>query len=197
MKPEDFAKTPGLNEPLDFKNLNLTLLNAAIFHETNRQRSAKGSLTHLQHSPHLENLAAIQTRNILKRKTVTHLNSNPGQRTLKDRFHRAGISSTIWAENLAMVFGIKYESGSEFYSGNTDGVPTPSKTPDGPPIPPHTYKSFATAVLNDWMDSPGHRKNILLTDITTLGTYVLYDTESKGVPTFYCAQVFAGEVTKK
>ncbi len=136
MHPKDFARIPRLQEQLNFKNLDLTLLNAAIFHETNRRRVQKSIRSPLRYSDKLQDVAALQVQNNLERQKVSHQNTNPGQRALEDRFDFVGIRSSVWAENLAMVFGIKYESGTKFYHGNTNGIPTPRKTPEGPPIPP-------------------------------------------------------------
>jgi len=48
-----------------------------------------------------------------------------------------------------------------FYARVEDERLVFSYEPEGDPIKPHTYVGFALSLLDHWMNSPGHRKNIL------------------------------------
>jgi uncharacterized protein YkwD len=59
----------------------------------------------------------------------------------------------------------------------------------GEPMPPHTYSSFAQALLDDWMNSPGHRENILSDEAPYLGAACAYQDDDE-MPLYYCVQLF-------
>ena len=97
-----------------------------------------------------------------ERNVLTHANPDaPELRTPSDRVRAAGLVPGFVAENVATHFGIRYRSGSPIYRVDRDGRRGFSATPGGPPIPPHTYLTFARSLLDQWMASPGHRQNIL------------------------------------
>jgi uncharacterized protein YkwD len=194
MPHEEFGKVEKLKTPIDFDNIDLALLDAAVFHETNRHR-VENDLPPLGFEPVLREAAAVQVRGMIRMQEVSHKHPDADKKTLSDRFELLEIDTDILAENVAMVFGIRYESGTDFYKRRKAGGLVFSEKPDGPPIPPHTYASFSEALLVDWMASPGHRRNILRKSLRTLGTSSLHDKSALGMDTFYSAQEFAGQVT--
>ena len=179
MSPADFAKLPEVQASLDFENLDLGLLDAAVFHETNRHRRDKG-LSSLGFEPVLREAAAVQVRGMIQVQEISHEHPDADKKTLGDRFELLGISSRVRAENVAQVFGIRYESGTDVYKRMKEGRAVFSLQAGGPAIQPHTYASFATHLLDEWMASPGHRKNILMEDLKTLGTSSLHDRQAHG-----------------
>ncbi len=194
VSPGDFAKIEKVQTAIDFENIDLALLDAAVFHETNRQR-VKNDLPPLGFKPVLREAASIQVRGMIRMKAISHEHPDADKKTLEDRFRLLGIETNILAENVAMVFGIRYESGTNVYKRKNAGRMVYSEEPDGPPIAPHTYASFAEHLLAEWMASPGHRRNILRKELETLGTSSRHDRSALGMDSFYCAQEFAGEVT--
>ena len=80
-----------------------------------------------------------------------------------------GINSGYRGENIAYTFGIEYKAGKGVYSPDQNGGYFSYKY-KGKPIENHTYLGFAKAILTQWMNSPGHRANILNSDFTYLGT---------------------------
>jgi uncharacterized protein YkwD len=189
MPPEDFGKLPEAGHELDFEHLDHRLLAAAIFHETNRRR-AEHKLPALEPMPGLREAARIQARGMRKEEVVSHTHPDESKKTLSDRLDLLGIKGRFFAENVAMTFGLRYESGEPFYTRREDGRQIPSIEPDGPPIPPHTYQSFAADLLDQWMNSPGHRENILSEDARMLGTWALHDRSPEGMDSLYSVQVF-------
>jgi GNAT superfamily N-acetyltransferase len=67
-----------------------------------------------------------------------------------------------------------------------------SYEPNGKPIPPHTYVSFAKALLSQWMNSPHHKENILIADARYMGSACApsRDDGDRDFHKFYCAQEF-------
>lgn len=168
------------------------LLAAAVFHETNRRRELQG-LPALSFNPGAQEAAAMQARIMAKKGKISHDNpEHPELKTLQDRVRKAGLTPQFAAENVATAFDIQYESGRTFYERVENGRTIASYTPKGKSIPRHTYLSFAKQLLDGWMNSPGHRKNILHKSAKSLGASCVPGVESGSGPmrTFYCAQVF-------
>ena len=100
----------------------------------------------------------------------------------------AGFDFRFLAENVATQFTIQYQSGRTVYR-----VPAGtgfSYRPDGPPLPRHTYRTFAATVLAQWMNSPGHRQNILSDEPERFGSDCRLRQEQSGLDQFYCVQLF-------
>lgn len=187
---ESFRALPLARKILDPANLDHELLSAAIFHETNRRR-LEHNLPLFQHHPAVVQAASMQAGEMAGKGYVDHVNrTNPKMKSLADRLKLAGLKPRISAENVAMTFGIRYTSGRTFYIRKESGETIFSDTPDGPPIERHTYLSFADALVEAWMNSPGHRKNILYPEVKFLGCRALPARNKEGMDVFYSCQVF-------
>lgn len=187
--PEAFWKRPALKEEIDFDKIDRALLDAAVFHETNRRR-AKHDLPPLKFRPKLREAARLQARAMVKLGKVTHENPAKNEKMPSDRMKLLGLDGHYYAENVAMVFGIRYKSGEQVYPRELEGREVFSKKPGGKPIQPHSYASFAKYLLDEWMASPGHRKNILSKEPEFLGVSCLHDRPATDMDRFYCAQEF-------
>lgn len=194
MKAGKFWKLDAVKEEIDFEHIDFVLLDAAVFHETNRRRM-DNDLTALKFKPVLREAARIQVRGMIRMGKVSHQHPDPNKKTMRDRFDFLGIETRLLAENVAMTFGIRYQSGDEFYSRKKDGRTIFSVEANGPPIPPHSYASFAKHLLDEWMASPSHRKNILTPGLVCLGVSSLHDRSGFGMDSFYSAQEFSGKIT--
>ena len=100
----------------------------------------------------------------------------------------AGAANPKAAENIITEVAIEYESGENVYVRDRKKGHF-SRTADGPILPRHTYRSFAKSVVDRWMDSPGHRKNILAKDALQIGIGTAFRDE-RGFPTFVAVQNF-------
>lgn len=186
---DSFARLAAARRVIDPDAVDYDLLDAAVFHETNRRRREKG-LSALKHDAKARTAAQTQSRDMAKGGFVGHENPDPRKKTLGDRAKLAGLRPRVLAENVASTFGRRYTSGKAFYSREENGRKIYSATPDGPPIPMHTYLSFAEALLDSWMKSPGHRKNILHREVEYLGCACALPRNPNAMETFYCTQVF-------
>ncbi len=189
MDPEKFRNLPEAAEAIDFEHIDHDLLAAAVFHETNRRR-ATNKVEPLAFKEGLREAARIQARGMRKEEVVSHQHPDESKETLSDRFDFLGIKGRYFAENVAMTFGIQYKSGAPLYPRRENGRKILSDAAGGAPIPPHSYLSFAEALLDEWMDSPGHRKNIVATEPAFLGVSCLHDRTSDGMDRIYSVQVF-------
>lgn len=141
----EFKKYGPANKQIDFENIDFPLLNAAIFYETNRMRQKYGRKPY-NHSVAMERAALMHTLDMAAGNFFSHQNPrNPEKREPSDRTALFGGGAA--GENIATTFGIQYKAGTAVSSISS--------------IPPHTYNSFAEALVDSWMHSPGHRANIL------------------------------------
>ena len=174
---------------LSFERFNRELLDAAVFHETNRRRQQSG-LPPLAYNAKAREMARIQSRAMAKGRFVEHTNPDPQQRNTTDRARTVGLHPRFLGENVASTFGRRYKSGMGFFVREENRRKIYSYQPNGPAIPPHSYLSFAEALLDEWMESPGHRQNILHKSPQYLGCACEPSSDDTTLETFYCTQIF-------
>ncbi len=191
MDSSRFFQLAKVEDKIDLRHINNSLLSAAIFHETNikRQEHGKAPLSHL---PRLDEAARIHAQDMAENEYVAHVNQREQElRTPLKRVREVGLKDIRFvAENVASHFGIQYEPGKIVFPEKKDGDTEYYYQPGGKPIANHTFRSFAESLLDEWMNSPGHRKNILSGQPKYLGTGCSVDEDDKGMAKFYCVQLF-------
>jgi len=186
----DFQKLDAAKEEIDPKNLREALLSAAIFHETNERRAGL-KLPALAFHEKAGSAAVAHAVAMAKHRTLSHGTpwKEPGS-TAYERLVAQGLQPRFSAENIAFNFVLRYEAGKPFYQREENGGTVYSYEPDGAPLKPHTYLSFAEAILTQWMNSPGHRKNIIAPESEFLGVGCALSNDDKGFDTIYADQDF-------
>lgn len=177
------------HEEINLEDINYPLLHAAIFFATNEIR-AKRKKTVLAFHPKLEKSAQMHSKDMVQYNFFGHVNPhNNAHKTPKDRAQLAGIENPYMAENVAEEFGLQYQSGSDVYIIGPGKFSTES---GGEIIPPHSYLSLAHRVVESWMNSPPHKKNILREDALQLGCGAWYykNKDFNQMPTFLFTQNF-------
>jgi len=186
---EAFRNEKLCNDTLDFDTIDLPRLNALLFYMTNEIR-AKHKLPVLEYAKELEDAASMHSRDMVMKDFFSH--DNPFDREKKtpnDRALVTGIKNPFIAENIAEEFGLQYKSGSNVV---VLGKGRFSYEPEENLIPPKTYLMLAVSLLERWMNSPEHRKNILSPDALQIGcgTYFFTDSQFNDMPTFMATQNF-------
>lgn len=185
-----FRELEKAQEKIQPEEIDRDLIDAAVFHETNRRRQVQG-LPVLAFNAKAREAAEIQSGAMSRHGFVGHGNPvHPELRTAMQRARKAGLEPRVLAENVASAFARNYESGEKVYVRMGNGERIFSREPDGPPIGMRTYLEFAEALLDQWMSSPGHRKNILNKSVEYLGTSCVAAAQDEGMEKVYCAQVF-------
>lgn len=188
LPPAKFGVLPELQEPIGLESINRPLLVAAIFHETNRRRTAEGLPAFLP-LDRLNEAADAQAAMMALRQKMEHDNPIPGQRTPLLRVRQTGIEPERVAENVATTpllnppaqsLFVRIENGRKIFSAEAGG----------PEMPLHTYASFARAVLDQWMNSPVHRANIMNRHLHRLGCATRGSKTPTSVDAIYSVQVF-------
>ncbi len=141
----EFQKLEIIHSKIDIRNIDYKLFNAAIFYATNLQRKKYGKKEFI-HNVLLEKSAYIHSQDMVKHNFFSHTSPINGKEKMTDRYRYVGIN--------------KYGSAAENICYNYQVSPT--------------YWSFAVELVNGWMDSPGHRKNILNSQYIYLGCGVYY-----------------------
>lgn len=183
--PEAFKDYGPANHFLDFKKIDYPLLNAAIFFEISRVRVAHGKSPVL-HSKALEKAAISHSRNMVEKAFFGHTNPyDSNRRTPLQRMEAFGVMGKITAENIALAFGIRYKGGSPVIPPTRKDEPFRDFR-TGEVIRHHTYNSLAEAVVDEWMQSAGHRANILDERLKSAGTGLSHFEDRK----FYYMHTF-------
>jgi uncharacterized protein YkwD len=157
-----FLQKKELNQPIDAKNPNYELLNAAIFHATNQAREQEGLKAFL-HSEVLYKVAKQHSEAMISENFYSHINSkNSNLRTMPLRIQSQTNEFMEMAENIAQYDVLSvYEQyciqKRKSYSGEFEYLDCKTKSP----IPMFTYWDYAQVVVKGWMNSTGHRENIL------------------------------------
>ncbi|MFM7180707.1 MAG: CAP domain-containing protein [Verrucomicrobiales bacterium] len=137
---EPFAKHPPAQRLLDRAKLDHRLLSAAIFHATNRQRTAH-KFPPLVHSEALSRAAQGHSNAMAAGGFFAHDNPKDRDRkTMKQRLELEGIKEGFRSENIAKT-----------------------------PVQGLTYLSAADAMVAQWMKSRRHRNAILDRKMLYLG----------------------------
>ncbi|MDX5338352.1 MAG: CAP domain-containing protein [Cyclobacteriaceae bacterium] len=186
-----FFDQKSLDRPLDFKNLDYPLLQAAIFYYTNLERQKFG-LTLFQYAQEVEQTATGHAQDMVNYNFYGHTSPIRFRRTLRDRLNRSGLNPKYIGENICSTFGLQYQSGKKVSKPAKPGEFRYLNTSSREIIPPHTYRSFAQSVVKLWMESPGHRQNILNPQFTHLGcgASVYFEKSFYGMPYFMAVQNF-------
>ncbi len=190
---ESFREHEEALKAIDFDSIDYALMSAAVFHETNRRRVEHG-LQPLEFREKLREAAKIQALSMAKREVVTHGHPGAGKRAPADRLDHVGLRGAFSAENVALTFGIRYESEKPFMTREEDGTTVFSYEPGGEAIAPHSYISMAESLMDGWMASPGHRRNILDKSPEELGTGHAHGKNAVAMDVFYSVQVFFKEL---
>ncbi|MDZ7290786.1 MAG: CAP domain-containing protein [candidate division KSB1 bacterium] len=188
---KNFRSNPFFSQSIDFDHIDYRLLHAAIFYVTNEIR-IKNKRMPLAFALELERAAHLHAKSMVEQDFFSHDNPyDKNRRTPEKRARLAGIKNPFIAENIATHFGIQYQAGAPVYPVDRSKGTFSYNSSDSL-IPNHTYLSFAEAIVKQWMESSGHRANILSKDAVQLGcgAYFYRDPNFHNMPTFKAVQNF-------
>ena len=134
-----------IHQLIDKNDIDYELFKAAIFYCTNIQRIKYGKKPFI-HSILLERAAQDHSKSMVVNNFYSHTSPVRGKESMADRLISVGISR----------FGSKAENIFNKFESNP------------------TYWSFAVSLVQGWMESSGHRRNILSDKYNYLGCGVYY-----------------------
>tara|TARA_B100001250_G_C19407794_1_gene617656 strand:+ start:15 stop:623 length:609 start_codon:yes stop_codon:yes gene_type:complete len=147
----NFSKLEIVNAKIDFDNINYDLFSASIFYATNFQRK-KFKKKEFKYSIALNLAAQGHSEDMVNYDFYDHRSKVRHKRNLRDRMEIVGIEGGGFAENIHNSFAKEAEP---------------------------TYWSFASSIVQGWMNSKGHRGAILNTKYKYLGCGVYYYVNNK------------------
>lgn len=163
---DNFRSYSPFHDTIDIANFDNHLLEAAVFFLTNEIRVYK-KLKYLPYHSLLAKTARIHSDQMAKYDFFDHTNKkNKKYREAEDRAKAAGIINPRLAENIIEGFIVEYNSGDKVIAG-APGEFLDQKTRKR--LPNRTYYSLANTLLDLWMNSKGHRANILSEDALEFG----------------------------
>ena len=186
---QNFRTNKLFTETIDFYQIDYPRLNAAIFYVTNEER-VKNNLPAVAFHKLLEDAAGGHSKRMVRLNYFDHIDPyNDLLKSPSDRLRFAGIANPYSAENIATPFAIKYKEGFTIYPLDRKNTHF-SYSPNGDAIPNHTYLSLAEYVVDLWMNSEGHRANILNPNAKQLGCGTFFYRERNNIPKFMATQNF-------
>jgi len=126
-----FKSLPIVNQEIDPNRIDYLLLSAAIFYRTNEER-IKYRRKEFIHSAALEKAAFNHSKDMVNFNFFSHTSPVAGKKSMRDRIKAVGVQYSSIGENICYL------------------------SKQNP-----TYWELADELLLTWMDSPGHKSNIL------------------------------------
>lgn len=185
----NFRRYEPYQQKIDIDNFDPKLLESAIFFLTNEIR-VKNKLPELKYCPLLAEAAKIHSDQMARLNFFDHTNlKNKKLREPEDRARTAGVTNPKIAENIIEGFILEYNSGDRVIA-SSPGVFLNEK--DRKQLQERTYLSLAENLIELWMNSKGHRANILAKDALELGCGVtLYTMKNfNSMPAVKATQIF-------
>ena len=190
INPSVFFSDSTLEKRIDIFDIDLNYLNAVIFHLTNNERS-KFDLPIFLFYENLYKSSIFHSESMIKYNYFDHINNiEKKMKTPYDRIFYFNDSYTAFAENILENNLLEYEGEVLNYRTefNSDGTLSYYNI-KGDKIHYGTYIFIAQRLITQWMNSPGHRANILNKKLSHLGCACAIDI-SKVPVLIRCTQNF-------
>ncbi len=174
---KEFYTISALHDPINIQTPDYALLDAAIFHATNERREQE-HFPGIQYLKALHQAAALHSSLMIKDDFYNHYNTHNRYFYFPlDRIREFDQKIPLIAENIAeyplLISGKLYCA-----EKNTDGTYSYFDYKTLKPLKVYTYLEFAKKVVDNWMNSPSHRKNIFNKDYTYLGCAARFSANS-------------------
>jgi uncharacterized protein YkwD len=160
------APDPGIAQAIEPLALDQWLFDAAILQAVNAERCRR-DIRPLTADPALARSASMHGGDMVVHEFFDHVSPVAGRRSLRERTTLTGANYPRLAENLAAM-PLYDTAGRHVYVLDRENCAF-SLTPNGAPLPRLSYAEAADAAVEIWMDSSGHRRNLLSPDLSRHG----------------------------
>ncbi|MGM9402563.1 CAP domain-containing protein [Aliiroseovarius sp. KMU-71] len=181
-------RVAGEEKSISYKQLNQAILDAAILAQVNFHRCKHG-LPKLTAASGLRKQASKHSKWMAKSGKLSHQASSGTTRSLKGRLKSSGLKYKTGAENIGVMRLYNIDNRQFLIRSSGKCVFT---TPSGQPIGRHSYRSLATLAVREWMESPGHRRNILRRNLRHTGAGAEVRPNSQYCGAVFLTQIFSG-----
>lgn len=173
--------TAAAGRVIDPRTFDEALLSRLIFDLTNVERSRQ-NLSEFGTNQYLQSAAVFHSRDMASRSYFNHKSKGIFKRTNhSDRIASTGYRPRTSAENIAMIPTFNSQRIQSYPGGGSQVVDTDH----------NTYGRLANFAVQQWMNSPGHRANIMNRSLTELGVGVALGMNGN-IPYVYLTQNFGG-----
>lgn len=170
------------------RGIDQALLDEAVRAAVNTERCQRGLRPLAPAGGKLVESALAHSDWMARKGQLSHRGGARNRATLPQRVNWAGQVARRASENIAMT--PRFRTGSQpFYvvdRGSCVFADAGART-----IPPHSYASLARHTVKLWMESSGHRKNILDRKAERMSTAAAFST-SDICGRFWLTQIFVG-----
>lgn len=200
MSYEKFVNLEKVNKTIDIKNPDYELINASIFHETNRRR-INNKLKTFIYSPELTKAAMFHSKNMVIQKFYDHIDKiNAKCKEPSDRIIMFGGNFSFTGENIYRFPLYEIEQYEEYYIDGEDEnyqyFKILANGEQGDEIDAYSYIEAGRAAVAAWMLSKGHKDNLLNTEFSYIGcgSYIKEGSKTgEEMPTLYVTQNFGNK----
>ncbi len=166
--------------------LNRELLGRLVVEETNRFRMSQGREALTMCMP-LNTAAQGHAKAMAEETFFAHRNPyDASHRTLTDRIRGVGLQPKAYAENIALTYSLDFRD-MQAWAKNRHASPAPA-------VMEYTYRALAKSVVNQWVNSRGHRENMLGRPYSQIGLGFATAQDSRGFERVYCVQTFCAPI---
>ena len=163
MTSSEFMNQPIVNQAIDARNPNNSLIDATIFHVTNEQR-LKNNLRIFTYNIPLYKATVFHSEAMIEDDFYSHVNPNSHTNAkMQNRIENQTDIFKAMGENIAQHDIIETGKNIRFCfqppKNNGDYLFVDCTTKK--PLLMMTYAVLARSIVNGWMNSPHHRENIL------------------------------------
>ncbi|MFQ5438787.1 MAG: CAP domain-containing protein [Paracoccaceae bacterium] len=185
-QPHSYSK--AYLRPLPTSGIDQALFSRALMIEANFVR-CQHRRRPLKLKRSLTDVSAAHSRWMARARNLSHASTVPGKRRLFGRALASRLPFRRASENLVALS--HYRFGPEkFRILNASACRFAYH--DGRAVPRHTYASLARDSVAMWMNSPGHRRNLLARGARLTGSGVGFDPHAPYCGTFYITQEYLG-----
>ena len=165
------------------------LFSRAIIVEVNYYR-CKAGLEPLRLADGLIKVARVHASWMAEQRKLTHQSTLRGYASVQERVLASGLPVRRGSENIGYLPRYRFDVGRKIRIRNK--ARCEFTTVGGKRITPHSYASLARSIVELWMRSAGHRRNVLDRNVNAVGAALGYDARGAQCGQFYMAQNFAG-----
>lgn len=179
---------PASQLPLPVGSFDQNMFSTEVLLQVNYHRCLQGVGPVGGHQG-LTDVAATHAEWMAATRKLSHHSTIPGQSDVAARVRVAVTAPRVGSENIGYVHRYRIDEGEPFFASGQNCAFT---TRAGRAIATHSYASLAKRIVQLWMESPGHRVNVLDRNISVAGTAVAFDDNAPHCGVYYMSQNFAG-----
>lgn len=179
----------GAQRAINPNSPNLTTFSASVRYYANIQRCRLG-LSAFKADTGLFNAATIHSNYMASTGSLSHKSNIRGYRSLKERMRSSKVSMRTAGENIGQNF--LFVLGGKSISLASRGRCQFTYSDTGAVVPQHSYASLANELVNSWMASSQHRKNLTNRRFNRMEASFGYTPDESTCGFIYASQNFAG-----